>query len=78
MLNPDKNILLDRDVKIIFVKIDLSYVYGEYHECVKLIQYVRRVYDVALTIEGSEARKKKIESQLHKYIELVSVALQAL
>lgn len=77
MLNPDKNILLT-ECEDNLVKIDLSYVYGEYHECVKLIQYVRRVYDVALTIEGSEARKKKIESQLHKYIELVSVALQAL
>lgn len=77
MQNPDKNILLT-ECEDNLVKIDLSYVYGECHECVKLIQYVGRVYDVALTIEGSEARKKKIESQLHKYIELVSIALKAL
>lgn len=77
MRNPDKNSLLT-ECEENLIKVDLSYVYGEYHECVKLIQYVRRVYDVALTIEGSEIRKKKIENRLHKCIELVSVALKAL
>ncbi len=77
MRNPDKNSLLT-ECEENLIKVDLSYVYGEYHECVKLIQYVRRVYDVALTIEGSEIRKKKIENRLHKCIELVSIALKAL
>jgi len=77
MRNPDKNSLLT-ECEENLIKVDLSYVYGEYHECVKLIQYVRRVYDVALTIEGSEIRKKKIENRLHKCIELASVALKAL
>ena len=37
MQNPDKNILFE-EIEENFIKIDLSYVYGEYHECVKLIQ----------------------------------------
>lgn len=77
MQNPDKNILFE-EIEENFIKIDLSYVYGEYHECVKLIQYVKRIYDVVLTIEGSEARKKKIEDRLHKFVESVSIALKAL
>ena len=44
----------------------------------KLIQYVKRIYDVVLTIEGSEARKKKIEDRLQKFVESVSIALKAL
>ena len=40
MQNPDKNILFE-EIEENFIKIDLSYVYGEYHECVKLIQYVK-------------------------------------
>ena len=33
MQNPDKNILFE-EIEENFIKIDLSYVYGEYHECV--------------------------------------------
>ena len=40
MQNPTKTFCLKK-LKKNFIKIDLSYVYGEYHECVKLIQYVK-------------------------------------
>lgn len=76
MLDPDTTILL-KECEDNFVKIELSRIYGDYHECVKLMQYAKRVYDVLLTTEGFDTKKKKIENRLHKYVELISQELNA-